>query len=315
MKRGVILDGAALNPGDLSWEGLKSIASFDIYDRTPPECVLSRCMDKEIIITNKVSLSRDIISELKCLEYIGVTATGYNIIDVEACRDCNIAVTNIPSYSTEAVSQHVFALLLSITDQIGDYSSSVKRGEWEKSPDFCYYRSPMLSLKGKTFGVFGLGQIGRKVAEIAKAFSMNVIAYSPHSKAEGIENVDFESLLKRSDILSLHAPLTEKTEGIICQSSLDMMKSGAILINTARGALIDNDAVLASLNTGKLSWYLSDVFSAEPPRANDTLIHHPRAVFTPHVAWASLDTRQSLLSIAEENLKAFIAGKRLNRIV
>ena len=315
MKRGVILDGAALNPGDLSWSGLESIASFDIYERTAPDDVLSRCQDKEIIITNKVRMTREMLSEMKSLEYIGVTATGYNIIDVDACREFNIAVTNIPSYSTEAVSQHVFALLLSITDQIADYSDSVKSGEWEKSLDFCYYRSPMMSLSGKTFGVFGLGQIGRRVSEIAKAFSMDVIAYSPHSKADGIENVDFESLLRRSDILSLHAPLTAETEGIISQHALSLMKDGAILINTARGPLIDNALVLAALNSGKLSWYLSDVFSTEPPDAGDPLIHHPKAVFTPHVAWASLDTRSSLLAIAGDNLKAFIAGKRLNRIV
>lgn len=314
MRKGVILDGYALNPGDLSWEGLRRIADFEVYDRSTPEEAEERARGKELVITNKVPFDGSLMDRLPDLRYIGVTATGYNIIDIEAARERGIAVTNIPSYSTEAVAQHVFALLLSVTNHVSEYSRSVKEGMWERSRDFCYYLDSLRELKDLTFGVYGLGRIGRQVALIAKAFSMNVISYSPHSAADGIEAVGREELFRRSDIISLHVPLTEDTRKIIGDSTISMMKRGVILINTARGLLVDDEALLSALDDGRIGWYLSDVLSEEPP-ADSILLKHEHAVFTPHIAWAAKETRQRLLEIAESNASSFVSGGMLNRIV
>ena len=312
--KGVILDGYALNPGDLSYDCFSSIIPFEIYDSTDPADVLARCKDADVVITNKVPFDKATMEALPELKYIGVTATGYNIIDIEAARERGIAVTNIPSYSTDAVAQHVFALLLAVSNAVEKHNESVKRGEWERSSSFCYWLTPLFELSGKTLGIIGLGNIGKKVATIAIAFGMRVIAYSPHSRMNGVEAVTLDELLLSSDVLSLNCPLNEKTEKIINEESIEKMKIGSILINASRGALVDEDAVIRALDSGRLSWYCADVLSLEPPREN-RLSMHEKSVITPHIAWAPIETRQRLLSIAISNLESFLSGKNENRVV
>ena len=312
--KGVILDGYSLNPGDLSYDIFSSLASFDVYDSTKDDEALSRCKDKEIVITNKVPFTRERMRALPALKYIGVTATGYNIIDVDAAKDLGIAVTNIPSYSTDAVAQHVFAFILSISNAVIKHDEAVKKGMWEKSSNFCFWLTPLFELRGKTIGIIGLGNIGKRVAEIAMAFGMEVLSYSPHSRMEGVASLSFDDVLSKSDIITLHCPLTDKNEKMISSSSLKHVKNGAILINASRGALIDEDDVIRALDDGTLSYYCADVLSEEPPR-NNILSMHPKAIITPHIAWAPLETRRRLLDMVYGNLKSFLEGGRINRVV
>lgn len=312
--KGIIIDGAALNPGDLNYDSLTSLADFTVRDRTASDQVLEVCRDMDIVITNKVPFDRERLSALPRLKYIGVTATGYNIIDIEECRKRGIAITNIPSYSTDAVAQHVFAFILNISNAIALHDRSVKDGAWQRSKDFCYWLTDLFELRGKRIGIVGLGNIGRKVATIAKAFSMDVVSYSPHSRMDGVEALPLDELLKTSDIITMHCPLAEETKGMINSESLGKVKKGAILVNASRGPLVDSQAVIRALDEGALSWYCADVLEKEPP-VDDPLTRHERTLITPHIAWAPKETRERLLGILVDNLKSWLEGGDANRIV
>ena len=312
--KGVVLDAKALNPGDLSFDRLMEMADFEVHDNTPDDLVLDRCAGRQVVITNKVPFDRRRMEALASLKYIGVTATGYNIIDIEAARELGIAVTNIPSYSTDAVAQHVFAFILEVSNAVALHDKSVKEGQWERSDTFCYWKTPLFELAGKRLGIVGLGNIGRRVASIAKAFAMDVVSYSPHSRMEGVKAVDLDTLMSTSDIITLHCPLNAQTRGIVCDDSLSRVKPGAILINASRGPLVEEDAVIRALESGRLSRYCADVLDVEPPRGGSSLAMHPASIITPHIAWAPLETRRRLLSIVEDNLEAFLKGEKLNRV-
>lgn len=312
--KGVVLDAKALNPGDLSFDRLMEMADFEVHDNTPDDLVLVRCAGRQVVITNKVPFDRRRMEALASLKYIGVTATGYNIIDIEAARELGIAVTNIPSYSTDAVAQHVFAFILEVSNAVALHDKSVKEGQWERSDTFCYWKTPLFELAGKRLGIVGLGNIGRRVASIAKAFAMDVVSYSPHSRMEGVKAVDLDTLMSTSDIITLHCPLNAQTRGIVCDESLSRVKPGAILINASRGPLVEEDAVIRALESGRLSRYCADVLDVEPPRGGSRLAMHPASIITPHIAWAPLETRRRLLSIVEDNLEAFLKGEKLNRV-
>ena len=314
LMKGVIVDGYSLNPGDLSYDVFSSLLPFEVYDVTKDDEVFERCSDKEIVITNKIPFSRERMQSLPSLKYIGVTATGYNIIDIEAAEELGIAVTNIPSYSTDAVAQHVFAFILSISNAVMQHDEAVKRGMWENCGNFCFWLSPLFELKGKTLGIIGLGNIGRRVAEIAKAFGMEVLSYSPHSRVEGIKSLSFDEVLSESDIITLHCPLTKDSAKMINEESLKQVKKGSVLINASRGGLVDEGALIKALDDGVLSHYCADVLSEEPPK-NNILSMHPKAVITPHIAWAPLEARRRLLDMVYENLRSFLEGGRLNRVV
>lgn len=311
----VILDGYAANPGDLSWKGLEVLGSVIVYDRTKPSETVERAADAEIILTNKVIINRDIISQLPQLKYIGVLATGYNVVDIETAHGRGITVTNVPAYSTESVAQMVFAHLLTVTNRTEYYAIQNRNSRWSKNPDFCYWDFPHMELAGKTFGIVGLGNIGLRVAQIALAFGMKVKALTSKSAdalPTGIEKVSLDELLKTSDILSLHCPLTESTRHIINADTLQQMKPTAILINTGRGLLIDDQAVADALSCGKLAAFCADVLTEEPPKADNPILKQPNAFITPHIAWASTEARERLLQIAIDNVRAFLNGKAQN---
>lgn len=316
----VILDGHALNPGDLSYDVFKEFGSLEYYDRTPPELVVDRIKDAEIVFLNKVAITKEILSQCKKLKYIGVFATGYNVIDIAAARALGITVTNIPAYSTMAVAQATFALLLELTNGVHEHNQSVQSGGWIKSPDFCYWTHPLTELLGKTFGIIGFGSIGQAVAKIACALGMKVIAYSRTAQKIAdfgknnfvVESVSLDELLQRSDVVSLHCPLTNDNKGMINQEALAKMKDGAILLNTARGPLVDEAAVRAALESKKIFGYGADVLCQEPMSAACPLLGAPNCVITPHVAWAAKETRVRLLDIAVDNLRKFLAGTPVN---
>ena len=312
----IVLDGYGLNPGDLSWEKLASLGNLTLYDRTAPEDLLKRAAGAEILLTNKTVLDRKVIESLPDLKYIGVLATGYNVVDVKAAAERGVVVTNIPAYSTASVAQMVFALLLAITNRVEHYTEENHGGRWTRSADFCYWDSTLIELAGKTFGIVGLGHIGLSVARIASAFGMRVLALTskPADKLpEGIEKADsLDTLLAESDVLSLHCPLTEDTRHIINAASLKKMKPTAILINTGRGPLIDEQALADALNRGELCGAGVDVLSTEPPAADNPLLSARNCYITPHIAWATLEARQRLMNIAVGNVAAFLEGKSVN---
>lgn len=322
----VILDGHALNPGDLSWDAFKEFGEITLYDRTSPDKVVERIGDAELILTNKVTITDEIMSACKNLKYIGVLATGYNIIDINAAKKHGIAVTNIPSYSTRAVAQAVFAFILEFANGVHSHSESVFNGGWCASPDFCYWNHPLTELSEKTLGIFGFGDIGQNAAEIASAFNMKVVACTRSEEkiekynkncadaSKKVKSVSFDELLSVSDFISLHAPLTDKTKGVISSSALEKVKPSAVLINTARGPLVDEEAVCAALKEGRLAGYAADVLSVEPMRKDNPLLTAPNCVITPHVAWAAKETRQRLMGIAVENVRSFLAGSTQNLI-
>jgi glycerate dehydrogenase len=313
----VELDGYAANPGDLSWEPLKAFGQLTVYDRTAPEDVVSRSKDADIILINKVLITDDIMAQLPRLKYIGVLATGYNVVDVEAARRRHIVVTNIPAYSTMSVAQHVFALLLNVTNQVDHYAHENRAGRWAANPDFCYWDSPLMELDGKTMGIVGLGHIGQRVAAIAQTFGLRVLALT-HKTAEqlpaGVEKATWKQLLEESDVLTLHCPLTRDTEKMVNSEALKLMKSSAILINTGRGPLVDEGAVAAALHENRLRAYCADVMGQEPPAADNPLWKEPHAYITPHVAWASLEARQRLVNICVDNVRAFVEGHPINQV-
>ena len=311
----VILDGYTANPGDLSWKALEEVGEVTIYERTSPQDVIVRAKDADIVLTNKVCFGKEELAQLPHLKYIGVTGTGYNVIDVNAAHERGIIVTNVPAYSTDSVAQMVFAHLLTVTNRVEHYSIQNRNGKWSSCADFSYSDTPLTEIAGKTIGILGLGNIGQRVATIALAFGMKVLAMTSKpasSLMEGITKVAFEDLLTQSDILTLHCPLTPETHHIINADSLQMMKPSAILINTGRGPLIDEQAVANALNTNRLFAYCTDVMGNEPPSINNPLLQSPNAYITPHIAWATREARIRLLDIVIDNVKAFVSGKPVN---
>lgn len=311
----VILDGYTANPSDYSWKELNSFGEVEIYDRTSRDEVIARAKDADMVLTNKVVLKGETLAQLPQLKYIGILATGYNIIDVEETRARGIVVANVPAYSTDSVAQMTFAHVLNITNRIEHYADQNRKGQWSAAADFCYWDTPLSELAGKTFGIVGLGNIGQKVASIALSFGMRVIALTSKKAEEmpkGVEKADLEELLTQSDVLSLHCPLTENTREMINRQSLAKMKRGAILVNTGRGPLVNEADVADALAECRLAGYGSDVMSSEPPKADNPLLKQPNAFITPHIAWATAEARGRLMATAIENAKAFIAGKPQN---
>lgn len=307
----VELDAHAINPGDLSWEGLKSLGEFVEYERSTGKEVVERAKDADVVLTNKVSIREKEMSQLPKLKYIGVMATGYNTIDLEAARKRGIVVTNIPAYSTDSVAQMTFAHILNIMNRVDHYAELNRQGKWSDNPDFCYWDSPLHEIAGKTLGIIGLGNIGMKVAMIAKEFGMDVFAYTSKNSADlpdGIQKTTLHGLLSVSDILTLHCPLTPETREMINKGTIKMMKQGAIIINTGRGPLVDEQDVADALESGQLAGYGADVMYEEPPRKDNPLLRQPNAFITPHVAWATFEARKRLVDICVENVKAFIDG-------
>lgn len=311
----VVLDGFAMNPGDLSWENLKEIGDCEIFDRTKPEEVLERAIGAEILITNKVIINKELIDKLSSLIYIGVTATGYNVVDVQAAKEKNIVVTNIPAYSTNSVAQLVFSHILNVANRVELHATSVRNEEWAQNPDFSYSKNPQIELAEKTLGIVGFGQIGRKVAEIALAFGMKVVFVSRSQKADlpsGITPKSLSEVFVESDFVSLNCPLTAENAEFVNRDLLKTMKSTAVLINTGRGGLINEQDLADALNDGQL-WAASlDVLSKEPPLPDNPLISAKNCFITPHIGWATYEARQRLLNITTDNLICFISGNPQN---
>ena len=313
----VILDAYAENPGDLSWDWLKNVVEeYEIYDITPPEKVIERSIDADILVTNKTVLTADILSQLPKLRYISTLATGYNVIDTAYAREKGITVSNIPAYSTDGVAQLVFALILEIVNHVALHNKSVKEGDWCKSEHFCYWKAPIAELAHKTLGIVGFGKIGSAVAQIANAFGMNVIAYSPNTRTySGFGEVTFKTLdevIAESDFISLHCPLTDNTNGLVNMEFLKKMKKTAILINTSRGPVINEADLKKALDEGIIAAAGVDVLSAEPAREDNPLLTCENCIITPHIAWASFEARSRLMSIFKSNVEAFVANKPIN---
>lgn len=313
----VVLDGYSLNPGDLSWKGMENLGECTVYDRTQPAEVVERAKGAEAILTNKVAITKDVMEALPSLKYIGVLATGYNVIDIEAAKARGITVTNIPSYSTDSVVQMVFAHLLNCSNRVAHYTEEVRAGRWTESADFTFWDTPLFELKGKTFGIAGLGHIGMAVAKVALAFGMNVIALTSKRPADlphGITPVTKEELFRQSDVLSLHIPLTLETRFFVNAEMLALMKPTAIVINTGRGPLVNERDLADALNNGTIFAAGVDVLSSEPPRADNPLLTARNCSVTPHIAWATLEARTRLMEIAVNNLKSYQAGAVQNKV-
>ncbi|GIU08575.1 glycerate dehydrogenase [Shewanella sp. c952] len=313
----VVLDGYALNPGDLSWQPLEDIGELDCFERTPAQDVLARSKEAEVLFTNKTVLDAATLKQLPKLRYVGVLATGTNVVDIDAAKALDIVVTNVPGYGPDAVAQMVFAHILHATQQVARHSDAVMQGRWSSSADFCFTLSPLQSLKGKTLGLIGFGDIGRTVAQIALAFGMKVMVNTRHSSLKlpmGCTWVTQDELFLSADIVSLHCPLTAATDKFINQDVLRKMKRSAMLINTARGGLVDEVALADALVKGEIAFCGVDVLSTEPPEADNPLLSAPNITISPHNAWATIEARQNLLNIAVNNLIAFLAGKTINRV-
>ncbi|MGD8305591.1 MAG: D-2-hydroxyacid dehydrogenase [Ignavibacteria bacterium] len=313
----VALDGYTLNPGDLSWEGFESLGTFISYDRTSKEKVIKRAKDADVIVINKVEITKEILNELPKLKYIGVLATGYNVVDIEAVKNKNIVVTNIPTYGTNSVAQMVFALLLELTQNVGLHSESTRNGEWNKSEDWCYWKKPLVELKGLTLGIIGLGRIGSAVANLGRAFSMRVLANDPATPVsipDLITMVDQDKIFKESDVISLHCPLTDENKEFVNADKINLMKKSAFIINTSRGQLIKERDLASALNNDRIAGAALDVLSKEPPDEINPLLSAKNCIITPHIAWATKSARQRLMNIAVENLKAYLDGNPKNVI-
>lgn len=311
----VLLDGYASNPGDLTWEPLKEMGEVTVYDRTQPSEVVERAHDAEIIVTNKVTLTRQTLEQLPNLRLICVLATGYNTIDTLAARDLDITVCNVPAYSTDSVAQMVFAQILNMTNRVAHYARQTREGRWSAAPDFCYWDLPVSELAGKTLGIVGLGHIGAKVASIAREFGMDVFAFTSKNSIDlpdYIQKTTLEGLFGVSDILTLHCPLTPDTHELINARTLARMKRGALLVNTGRGPLVNEADVAEALASGQLGGYGADVMCSEPPAADNPLFAQPNAFITPHIAWASVEARQRLLNATFDNIRAFQDGHPKN---
>lgn len=312
-----ILDGYGMNPGDMSWEPLEQLGELTVYDRTAPSEILGRAAGSEALLTNKTVLTGEILRALPGLRYVGVLATGYNVVDIDTARQLGIVVTNIPAYSTDSVVQMVFAHLLAITNRVEHYTAENRRGRWSGNPDFCYWDSPLHELSGKTFGIVGLGNIGMAVSRVALAFGMKVKAYtskSPDKLPEGVAKADLDELFSTSDVVSLHCPLTESTRHLVNAARLAQMKPSAILINTGRGPLVDEEALAEALGSGRIHAAGLDVLTSEPPSADNPLLKAPNCFITPHLGWATKEARERLLDIATDNLRGFIAGDIRNNV-
>lgn len=316
MHKIVVLDGYVLNPGDLSWKPLESLGSVTVYDRTPAEKIVERIADADIILTNKTPITRQTLLDCPSVKYVGALATGFNTIDIAAAKELGVAVTNVPAYSTDAVAQFTMALLLEVCHHVGEHSRGVMAGDWVKSIDFCYWQYPQIELAGKTFGIIGMGKIGQAAGKLADAFGMKVLyhAHHPRELPYPATFCSLEDLLAQSDVISLHCPLTDETAAIINPHTISMMKKDAILLNTARGPLVDEQAVADALKEGKLTGYAADVVGREPMAADSPLLGAPRCILTPHIAWASHAARGRLMDVAIGNVFAFCEGKRQNRV-
>ena len=311
----VVLDGYTLNPGDLSWTGLEALGDCMVYDRTPSELAVERAAGAEIVLINKIVLSREVLTQLPALKYVGVLATGYNVVDTAAARELGIVVTNIPVYGTESVAQMVFAHLLNLTQRVGHHARTVSEGRWSECSDFCYWDYSLIELSGLTFGVVGCGRIGRSAARIARAFGMTAIGCDHFlTAAEGIEIVPADEVFRRAEVISLHCPLTPETTKMVNRERLALMKPTALLINTSRGPLIDEEALAEALNAGRIAGAGLDVVSVEPVRPDNPLLTAKNCYVTPHIAWATFSARQRLLGMAVDNVKAFIDGVPQNRV-
>ncbi len=318
MIKAVVLDGHTLNPGDLSWQALEECADLTIYGKTDKEQMYDRLKDCEAVFSNKAVFSKELITRLPKLRYIGVLATGYNVIDTEAARSAGITVTNIPAYSSDSVAQLVFAFIFEFSRHVKEHSDEVHAGKWTESQYFCYHSFPMFELTGKTMGIVGMGSIGQKVAAIALSMGMEVLYVNrsvkdlPHLAQA--RKVGFDELLEKADIISLHVPLNAETTGLINQAALERVKSGCLIINTGRGRLIDEDAVAAALKNGTIAGYAADVLRTEPPRKDNPLLGCPNCLITPHIAWQSIEARTRLLHTAVHNFKQFLQGNPCNTV-
>ena len=311
----VVLDGYTLNPGDLSWHRLEALGPCTVYDRTTPADIVARAEQAEIVLTNKTELSADVIGVLTSLRYVGVLATGYNVVDIEAARRGGVLVTNVPAYSTRSVAQMVFAHLLNLALHVGHHAHTVRSGKWSSHPDFCYWETPLIELAGLTMGIVGFGRIGRATAEIASALGMNVIAYdidAPPDVPPGCRLVQLDDVFRQSDVVSLHCPLTSENRRLVNEQRLAMMRQGAFLINTSRGPLIDEPALAQALNEGRIAGAGLDVLTSEPPKKDNPLLSAENCFITPHISWATQAARQRLLEVAIENVADFLAGAPQN---
>ena len=312
----VVLDGYTLNPGDLSREGLRKYGEVTVYDRTPADKVVERISDAEAVFTNKTPITRETLEACKSIKYIGVLATGYNIVDVGAARERNIPVCNVPTYGTAAVSQFAIALLLEMCHHVGEHSQTVKAGDWSNSQDWCYWNYPLVELDGKTMGIIGFGRIGQATGRLAQAFGMKVLAYDEHPnhklESETLKYVTLNELLEKSDVISLHCPLFPSTEGIINKDNISKMKDGAMLINTSRGPLVVEQDLADALNSGKLAGAAVDVVSAEPIKPDNPLLTAKNCIITPHIAWAPKESRKRLMDTTVDNLEKFMNGNPVN---
>lgn len=312
----VVLDGYTLCPGDLTWDPLCALGDVTVYDRTPGDQVIARIGDAQVVLTNKTVITREVMEACPAMQYIGVLATGYNVVDIAAANELGVTVTNVPAYSTQAVAQHAMAMLLHSASHVAAYDAQVKAGGWEKSPDFCFYAAPAVELYGKTLGVIGFGSIGRTVARAAQALGMDILVYTrtkrPELLGEGMRFAGLEELLTLSDVITLHCPLTADNKGIIGADAIGKMKPGVRVINTARGPLVDSQAMTEALRAGKVACYMTDVLDVEPPKDGNPLLTAPNTVITPHVAWAPYETRERLLDIAVGNVAAYLSGAPRN---
>ena len=314
-KKIVVLDGNTLNPGDLSWDELEKLGSCEVYERTSLEQVVERAKDADIVLTNKTILNRAAIEQLPKLRYIGVLATGYNVVDVEAASEKGITVTNVPAYGTKSVAQMVFAHVLELASHVGEHSRSVHQGDWVSAKDFCYWNCPLLELSDLKMGIIGYGKIGEATAQLARAFGMQVLVYNRSPKTSedsSIQFVDLDTVFSECDVISLHCPLTDATDKMINKKRLNQMKSSAFLINTGRGPLIDEAALAEALDEGVIAGAGLDVLSSEPPSADNPLLQAKNCIITPHIAWATKAARSRLLSVVERNIQAFLLKKPQN---
>lgn len=317
MDKIIVLDGYAENPGDLSWKGFEQFGDITVYDRTAPEDVPARIGDAGYVLTNKTVLNRQIFARCPTIKYIGVLATGYNIVDIIAAKEYGITVTNIPEYGTDTVAQYTMALLLELCHHVGAHAESVRKGDWSRCPDFCYWNFPQIELGQKVIGIIGYGKIGRKVAKLAEAFGMKVLIHSGHvvpveELSEKMWQVSLPELLTSSDVISLHCPLTDKTKGIINRESIARMKNGVLILNSSRGLLICEADLREALISGKVAGAAADVLSVEPPMNDHVLIGAPNMLVTPHIAWAAKEARTRLMQMAVENLAAFMSGNAVH---
>lgn len=316
MPKIVILDGFTENPGDLSWDWLSEYGETEIYDRTPKEKIVERTCDADIVVTNKTPLTKEYIEQMKNVKFIALLSTGYNVVDCAYARERGIPVSNIPSYSTMAVAQLVFAYISEFCNGVSVHSQDVKAGGWTACPDFCYWKQPLLEMYGKTIGIVGFGKIGQAVADIAEAYKMNVVAVSGHetdqSHRKNFKWVSLDELAAQADFISFHCPLTPETENMLNSEFIEKCKKTAFLINTSRGPVVDEQALASALNSGRIAGAAVDVLSVEPPKADNPLLSAENCYITPHIAWAGFETRTRLMNILKENFKAFFNGTPQN---